>query len=168
MRNATSGSGAIQRPAGKRRGRTASASAGQITITTPFRCSRKLFKRTIEVLETLGFYCRERFYAGGEAGWGAQVLEQPVAGFVIFADVDMAPEEVTHDFDHRTIESPTELGTVGLWTALHGDSILKAGMHHLECQFDHERLTAEPRSVRPQGHGQIHQLRVSLPGLHRR
>ncbi len=108
-----------------------------------FRCSRKLFKRTIEVLETLGFYCRERFYAGGEAGWGAQVLEQPVAGFVIFADVDMAPEEVTHDFDHRTIESPTELGTVGLWTALHGDSILKAGMHHLECQFDHERLTAD-------------------------
>ena len=31
-------------------------------------------------------------------------------------------------------------GTVGLWVALHGESILEAGMHHLEAQFDFDAL----------------------------
>lgn len=108
-----------------------------------YRCSRKRYNQTIAIFETLGFHCRERFYAGQEAGWGAQVLEQSTTGHVIFADVDMSPEEVAYDFAHHPLEAPTELGTVGLWVALHGDSILQAGMHHLECQFDHDRLTAD-------------------------
>jgi hypothetical protein len=29
---------------------------------------------------------------------------------------------------------------VGLWCALHGESLLAAGMHHLEGQFDFDRL----------------------------
>ena len=33
-----------------------------------------------------------------------------------------------------------EPGTVGLWCALHGEAILQAGMHHLECQFDFAAL----------------------------
>ena len=36
----------------------------------------------------------------------------------------------------RGLPSRDELGTVGLWCALHGESFLQAGMHHLECQFD--------------------------------
>jgi len=32
------------------------------------------------------------------------------------------------------------LRTVGLWCALHGDSFLQAGMHHLEARFDFARL----------------------------
>ena len=112
-----------------------------------YRCSRAYFQRGIEVLETLGFHCRERFYAGQEAGWGAQVLEQSTTGFVIFADVDMNAEEVAGDFAHGKFEARDELGTVGLWVELHGDSMLEAGMHHLECQFDHERLTADLESA---------------------
>ncbi len=84
----------------------------------------------------LGFHCRERFYAGSEAGWGAQVLEQPIAGVVIFADVDLAPSEITGDFAHESLSPRTELGTIGLWCALHGEAMFEAGMHHLECQFD--------------------------------
>src|SRR5262249_15946079 len=30
--------------------------------------------------------------------------------------------------------------TVGLWVGLHGESILEAGMHHLEAQFDFDGL----------------------------
>jgi hypothetical protein len=60
-----------------------------------FRCSREHFVDLIEFLLKLGFQKRERYYAGAEAGWGAQICEQPVAGIVVFADVDLLPEETT-------------------------------------------------------------------------
>jgi hypothetical protein len=105
-----------------------------------YRSSRRHFARLISVFEKLGFHCRERFYAGRQAGWGAQVLEQPNAGIVIFADVDLSPDELLIDFAHEPLPEREQLGTVGLWCALHGESFLEAGMHHLECQFDFEAL----------------------------
>lgn len=101
-----------------------------------YRSSREHFRRLIEVLELLGMTCRERFYGGAEAGWGAQVLEQSAAGIVVFADVDLSPTEVTGDFAHEGLSAQDSLGTVGLWCKLHGEAVLQAGMHHLECQFD--------------------------------
>ncbi|GAA4463761.1 hypothetical protein GCM10023156_49250 [Novipirellula rosea] len=101
-----------------------------------YRSSRKHFPRLISLLEQLGFQCRERFYGGAEAGWGAQVLEQPATGVVIFADVDLTAEEVSGDFAHEPLPPRDQLGTVGLWCKLHGEAVLQAGMHHLECQFD--------------------------------
>ncbi|MEJ7595406.1 MAG: hypothetical protein WKF77_28135 [Planctomycetaceae bacterium] len=101
-----------------------------------YRSSRVCFARLITLLEMLGFACRERFYAGLEAGWGAQVIEHPNCGIVIFADVDLSPDEITGDFSHDSLESSTSLGTIGLWCALHGEAMFEAGMHHLECQFD--------------------------------
>ncbi|MGI9014592.1 MAG: hypothetical protein ACR2GY_10135 [Phycisphaerales bacterium] len=112
-----------------------------------YRSSRVYFTRLIAKLEKLGFTCRERFYAGAEAGWGAQVLEQPRAGIVIFADVDLRPEEIRGDFAHEPLPDATELGTVGLWCALHGEAILQAGMHHLECMFDFEALREQLRGA---------------------
>jgi hypothetical protein len=105
-----------------------------------FRSSRRNFRRLIALLEKLGFHCRERFYAGAEAGWGAQVLEHPVCGLTVFADVDLSADEVGGNFAHETIAERGELGTVGLWCGLHGESVLQAGMHHLECQFEHDAL----------------------------
>jgi hypothetical protein len=105
-----------------------------------YRSSRAWFARAVRVLEKLGFEKRERFYAGAEAGWGAQVLEQPTCGITVFADVDLSPEEVEGDFSSEPLPEASELGTVGLWCALHGESILTAGMHHLECQFDFDAL----------------------------
>ncbi len=101
-----------------------------------FRSSRDAFPSLIAALEALGCHCRERFYAGAEAGWGAQVLEQPESGIVIFADVDLAPDEVADDFAHQALPPFDRLGTVGLWCRLHGEAFLAAGLHHLECQFD--------------------------------
>lgn len=101
-----------------------------------YRSSRAQFTRLIAFLEKLGFQLRERFYAGREAGWGAQVIEHPVTGVTIFADVDLSPEEVSQDFSHEPLPPRDELGTVGLWCELHGEAFLQAGMHHLECQFD--------------------------------
>ncbi|MDG2220866.1 MAG: hypothetical protein P8L85_05770 [Rubripirellula sp.] len=101
-----------------------------------YRSSREHFASLVKLLERLGMKCRERFYGGAEAGWGAQVLEQPVAGIVVFADVDLSPEEVAGDFAHEGLQAQASLGTVGMWCKLHGEAILQAGMHHLECQFD--------------------------------
>ncbi len=101
-----------------------------------YRCSRELFAPLILFLESAGFFCRERFYAGKDAGWGAQVLEHRECGIVIFADVDLSEGEVSGDFAHDGLEPKADLGTVGLWCKLHGDSFLAAGMHHLECQFE--------------------------------
>jgi hypothetical protein len=101
-----------------------------------YRSSRGHFASLVRVLEQLGMTCRERFYAGREAGWGAQVLEQPQSGIVVFADVDLGPEEVVEDFAHQPLRPRDEFGTVGLWCLLHGEAILEAGLHHLECRFD--------------------------------
>ncbi len=107
-----------------------------------FRSSREVFSVLIQILETFGFHRRERFYAGEEAGWGAQVMEQPVCRLAVFADVDLAPEEMASDFTRQPLPPREELGTVGLWCALHGESMLTAGLHHLAGRFDFDAATA--------------------------
>jgi hypothetical protein len=111
-----------------------------------YRSSRVYFHRLIALFEKMGMECRERFYAGREAGWGAQVMENPRAGIITFNDVDLAPEEVLGDFAHEPLAARETLGTVGLWCGLHGEALLQAGMHHLECQFDFEALKIQLES----------------------
>lgn len=107
-----------------------------------FRSSRRSFPALIDILKTFGFKKRERFYAGAEAGWGAQVMEQPEAKLIIFADVDLTPADAAVDFTVQPLADLKKPGTVGLWCALHGESILQAGMHHLEAKFDFNHLIA--------------------------
>ncbi|MEZ6063617.1 MAG: hypothetical protein R3C19_24975 [Planctomycetaceae bacterium] len=115
-----------------------------------YRSSRAAFHHLVGILELLGFHGRERFYAGADAGWGAQVLEQPVTGIVIFADVDLSPEEITGDIAHEPLPPRDSVGTIGLWCYLHGEAIFEAGMHHLECQFefDNARRQLEQFGIR--------------------
>src|SRR6266853_1656921 len=101
-----------------------------------FRCSRPHFVDVISFLGKLGFQKRERYYAGAEAGWGAQICEQPAAGIVVFADVDLMPDETKIDFSTIRLSPAPRLGTVGLLVGLHGECLLVAGMHHLEARFD--------------------------------
>jgi hypothetical protein len=101
-----------------------------------FRSSRECFLQLMRAMEKLGFQRRERYYAGEQAGWGAQILEQPVEGIVVFADVDLEPEETEVDFSGEPLPAASRLGTIGLWVGLHGESFLEAGMHHLEARFD--------------------------------
>jgi hypothetical protein len=101
-----------------------------------FRCSRRFFADLIEFLLRFGFQKRERYYAGAEAGWGAQILEHYGIGITVFADVDLMPDETSIDFSTQRLPDAPRLGTVGLWCGLHGDSFLQAGMHHLEARFD--------------------------------
>ncbi len=105
-----------------------------------FRSSRKNFTYLIRIFEKLGFLCRERFFAGEIAGWGAQVLEHPDCNFVVFADVDITEMEKDIDFSHKELKGTKKLGTIGLWIALHGESILQSGMHHVAARFKFTKL----------------------------
>jgi len=108
-----------------------------------YRSSRVCFSRLIALFETLGFVCRERFYPGHGAGWGAQVMEHPICPIVIFADVDLTEAELTGDFAHQFLAPANRLGTIGLWCGLHGEALFEAGMHHLECQFDFDAARSQ-------------------------
>jgi hypothetical protein len=105
-----------------------------------FRSSRTQFVNLMQAMEMLGFERRERYYAGEKAGWGAQIMEQSAEGIVVFCDVDLMPEETEIDFSREKLPPAEQLGTVGLWCGLHGESFLDAGMHHLECRFDYALL----------------------------
>ncbi|MGI0100721.1 MAG: hypothetical protein ACREBH_03335 [Candidatus Micrarchaeaceae archaeon] len=109
-----------------------------------YRSSRENFVKMIDMFESMGYLCREKYYAGEKAGWGAQILEHSVCNIVVFTDVDLNPDETQIDFSHIPFpEKETRLGTVGLWIGLHGESILQAGMHHLEARFMFEKLTGD-------------------------
>lgn len=98
--------------------------------------SRQHFRRTIGILEKLGYELREMLYAGELAGWGSQVLEQPVIGSTIFADVDLAPEELAVDFAHSDLPALPRHRRAGVLSALLGESILEAGINHIAGLYD--------------------------------
>jgi hypothetical protein len=108
-----------------------------------FRCSRENFSRIVGIFESIGMQPRERFYAGKQAGWGAQVLEHPICKEAIFADVDLNPQESAGDFAHEGLPPKKDLGTVGLWVGLHGESILSAGIHHLAALVDFQKTNTK-------------------------
>jgi hypothetical protein len=102
--------------------------------------SRAYYRYTIEILEKLGYELREMLYAGDMAGWGSQVLEQPVIGSTIFADVDLAPHEVELDFAHEDLPPLDKHRRAGILCELHGESILEQGLNHVACFYDQQRM----------------------------
>jgi hypothetical protein len=110
-----------------------------------FRSGRQNFRMLIGIFQLLGLKPRERFYAGAQASWGAQILEDEVGRVVVFADVDLDAGERDTDFALQGLPARDRLDTVGLWVALHGESILQAGMHHLAARFRFEDIREDLR-----------------------
>jgi len=107
-----------------------------------YRSSRENFRELIRFFEILGFFPREHFYAGAQAGWGAQVMENQAIGVVLFLDVDLGPDELDIDYLEAPLPPVDSFGTIGLWCALHGDSLLSSGLHHLAVESDFDRLVS--------------------------
>lgn len=105
--------------------------------------SRRHYRRTIRILTKLGYSLREMLYAGELAGWGSQILEQPILKSTIFADVDLAPEELTIDFAHEDLPELPKHRRAGLLSALHGESILEAGLNHVAGLYDRRELAGQ-------------------------
>jgi hypothetical protein len=109
--------------------------------------SRRHFRRAISIFEKLGYELREMLYAGELAGWGSQVLEQPVIGSTIFADVDLSPEELTIDFAHEDLPDLTRHRRAGLLSALLGESILEAGINHIAGLYDQRAFRQQAQAL---------------------
>ena len=105
-----------------------------------FRNTRESYSSILKLFLTLGFKPRERFYAGEEAGWGAQVMENPGIDVSLFLDVDLGPDELDIDFFEVDLPETREMGTTGLWSYLHGSSLGEAGLHHMAIRSHFERL----------------------------
>ncbi|QDZ06407.1 hypothetical protein FPZ24_02055 [Sphingomonas panacisoli] len=102
--------------------------------------SRRHFRHTIRIFEKLGYERREMLYAGELSGWGSQVLEQPTTGSTIFADVDLAPDELQVDFAQASLPELSKTYRAGTVSALHGESILEAGLNHIAGLYDQQKL----------------------------
>jgi hypothetical protein len=109
-----------------------------------FRCSRTFVQRALQLFQTLGFSLGARFHAGESAGWGAQILDHPVTGITVFAELELAPEERGIDFTGVPLADVPHADPVGLWVGLHGESLLEAGMHRLGARFDFDAIRSQP------------------------
>lgn len=105
--------------------------------------SREHYRRTIRILRKLGYELREMLYAGELAGWGSQILEQPAIRSTIFADVDLAPQELDVDFVTQALPSLDRHRRAGLISVLHGESILEAGLNHVAGLYDQRALRSQ-------------------------
>lgn len=124
--------------------RQSAAGVGWVNIDHhTYDSSRKHFAQTIRIFEKLGYVCRELFYAGAQAGWGSQILEQPVLRSTIFADIDLAPEELDFDFAHLPLEPLSKFRRAGIWCSMHGESMLEAGLNHVAGMYDQVQLRAQ-------------------------
>ena len=88
-----------------------------------YRNSKAFFPKTIEILSYLGFEKREKLWA---EEFTAQVMEHQALGLSAFVDVDPPHKK--------------ELGTVGLWVTIHGESMLSAGLHHVAARYDFTKV----------------------------
>lgn len=121
--------------------RQCAAGVGWVNIDHhTYDSSREHFAHTIRILEKLGYVCRELFYAGAQAGWGSQILEQPVLRSTIFADIDLAPNELDFDFAHLPLEPLPTFRRAGIWCGMHGESVLEAGLNHVAGMYDQAQL----------------------------
>jgi hypothetical protein len=105
--------------------------------------SREHFMRTVRILEKLGYELREMLYAGAMAGWGSQILEQPAIRSTIFADVDLAPEEVDIDFAHQPLPPLDRHRRAGVLSVMHGESILEGGLNHVAGLYEQRTLRSQ-------------------------
>ncbi|MEZ4484572.1 MAG: hypothetical protein R2864_08235 [Syntrophotaleaceae bacterium] len=117
---------------------TASGWVGPITTITLFVFAAHLPAWWSSL--SAGVPLPEALYAGCAKLAGGLSNGKPGPPVGSFLDVDLAPEEVDADFSRQALPEQESLGTIGLWCALHGDSIFEAGMHHLAVRCDFHRL----------------------------
>ena len=91
--SATTGSRGTGPRRSRRRGRTGSAWAGRTTTTTRSAARAGSSRASSACSRRSASRSASGSTPGEHAGWGAQILEHPTTGIVIFADLDLAPDE---------------------------------------------------------------------------
>ena len=91
-----------------------------------FRCSREHF---VDLMRVLGSSASSGANATTPAPRpaGARKFSSSPSRASWLCDVDLMPEETEMDFSRSRCRHHAQLGTVGLWVGLHGESFLEAG-----------------------------------------
>ena len=135
-----------------------------------FRCSRRFFPRLIGMFETAGLPRSASGSTPASTPAGARRSSSTRRPASSSSPTSTSPpRRPTHDFAHHALPDLPRPNTVGLWVGLHGESILEAGMHHLEAQFDFDALRDGLKAEA--GHRDdeaVLRLPVPPPGVHRR
>jgi hypothetical protein len=95
--------------------------------------SRLHFLQTIDVFAALGFELGEVISAGD---WASQVLRHAGLNACVAVDVDLGPQERPDNIRKSPLNPLIWHGAAGLWSALHGESLLDGGLQRLGCRFD--------------------------------
>jgi hypothetical protein len=110
-------------------------------VSHSFHCSREHVSDFLKILSRLGFEMNGRIVpAGSEPGRATQLCLQPNLGILVYANVDLRPEERNVDLLMTELPPISPAGEAGRWTELHGESFLEGGMHHMEARFNLEWL----------------------------
>lgn len=108
-----------------------------------YRTSREHFHRLIGVFGKLGFAAVELAQPSPDTGWGACRLESASLRRAIVIEVDLNADECSLESFPRNPPPLRWHTPVGLWAALHGESILDGGIARVGALFDpsiHELL----------------------------
>ena len=128
-----------RRPASRRAARPARPGLGQsrpphISLFAPLLPANHddMFKR-------LGFELRERSTPAPMPA-GARRSSSIPSPESSYSPISISRPRKPPRISPIRLSRPAAPGTVGLWVALHGESILEAGMHHLKAQYDFDAL----------------------------
>ena len=116
-----------------------------------FRSERRSVFRFVQLLLTMGFHLRERFFSSlgtAQSPYGVQVLEHPGLGAVINIHVDLRDDEKDFDFSTNPLPDVQHWGDVSLWTGMYGESVFEAGLYHLGAKYDYWHLKELLKGVR--------------------
>ncbi len=136
----TTGSRGTGRRRCRKGGRTGSGSAGRTTTTTPSAARGGSSRGSSGSSSGWGSSSASASTPGRTPAGGRRCWSTRSRGSSSSPTSTWPPRRSTTDFAHQALPDLPRPNTVGLWVGLHGESMLEAGMHHLEAQFDFDAL----------------------------
>ncbi len=107
------------------------------TANLSYASSRAHLPKLIQILETLGYRHRATLVRRRDAlDWAALPFDPPPGAPIIRVHFDLAPYETVDEVLRGATAPLTWHGRPGIWCALHGESILEAGLHGLSARYD--------------------------------
>ena len=110
------------------------------TANLTYASSREHLPMLVQILEALGYHRRpDLVWVDDAVDWAVLPLDPPPGAPPILVNFDLAPHETVKDILRGPVSPLTWHGRPGIWCALHGESILDAGLHGLSAYYDAAR-----------------------------
>lgn len=114
------------------------AGVGWCTIANlTYASSREHLPTLVQILETLGYRQQpDLAWVGDAMDWAVLPMNPPPGAPSILVSFDLAPHENVKQVLNGTASPLTWHGRPGIWCALHGESILDAGLQGLSAYYE--------------------------------